>query len=51
MRSRDTPSTWTWRSGPTGRAHTTASLSKRSPVAVVTEQPARSIRMRVTGVE
>ncbi len=50
MRSSETPSTRTWRSGPTGSAQTTASDSKRSPVSVVTVQPCGETRMRVTGV-
>jgi hypothetical protein len=49
-RSRETPETATARSAPTGRAHTTASLSKRSPVAVMTTQPLASTRASVTGV-
>ena len=49
-RSADTPDTAIVRRTPTGSAHTTASLSKRSPVAVMTVQPLAATLISVTGV-
>ena len=49
-RSAETPSIATCRSGATGSAHTTASQSNRSPVAVTTRHPPGATCTRVTGV-